>query len=107
MRCKGKQSIMARSYKSNDARDLVKSPKKVAVAPVVVEKVVLITQPGADHCFQPGDIVSFRSNTRGIVLAVSGDGVQVDFGLGAGWFSQHSLTLIETASVVELTETIL
>jgi hypothetical protein len=89
---------MARSYKSVDARTPEKPPKKAAVAPVVAEKVIVATQPGADRCFQTGDIVSFRSNTRGTVLAVNGDGVQVDFGLGSGWFTKDVLTLIKAAS---------
>jgi hypothetical protein len=65
---------MTRSYTSADARVLVKSTKKVAA---VHEEVVAITQLAADHCFQPGDIVSFRSNTPGIVLSATGNGVQV------------------------------
>jgi hypothetical protein len=77
----------------------VKSPKKVAAAPVIVEEAIIVAQPQADRCFQPGDVVSFRSNTRGIVLAVTGNGVQVDFGLGSGWFSQRALTLIKAAAV--------
>jgi len=90
---------MARSYKSVDARVLVNPPGKINVAPVVVKEVVMMTQPVADLSFQPGDIVSFRSYTRGVVLAVNGNGVQVDFGLGSGWFIQQSLTLIKAASV--------
>ena len=90
---------MTRSYKSKDARNFEESPDKSAVAPVVVDAVVKEAQPQAVRCFQPGDIVAFRSNTRGIVLAVTKDGVQVDFGLGSSWFSQLSLTLIKAASV--------
>ena len=88
---------MARSYKSNDARVLVKSPVKAAAAPAFVEKVVTKAESQAGRSFQPGDIVSFRSNTRGVVQAVTGNGVQVDFGLGSSWFSQESLTLIKAA----------
>jgi hypothetical protein len=89
---------ITRSYKSNDARNYEESPEKVAVAPVVVEADVKVVQPQAVRCFQPGDIVAFRSNTRGVVLAVTKDGVQVDFGLGYSWFSQLSLTLIKAVS---------
>jgi hypothetical protein len=89
---------MKRSYESTDARVQAKSARKAAVAPVVLDEVVLAVKPAADHCFQPGDVVSLRSYTRGIVQAVNGDGVQVDFGLGAGWFNQQSLTLIKAAS---------
>jgi hypothetical protein len=99
---------MARSYKSVDARTPEKSPRKTAApvavpaaAPQVVpgvEKMVIKDQPAADRTFQPGDLVSFRSNSRGIVLAVNGNGVQVDFGLGSGWYMQQSLTLIKAAS---------
>ena len=90
---------MARSYKSKDARNFEELPDKSAVAPVVVNADVKEAQPQAVRCFQPGDIVAFRSNTRGVVLAVTKDGVQVDFGLGSSWFSQLSLTLIKAASV--------
>jgi hypothetical protein len=90
---------MTRSYKSKDARNFEELPDKSAVAPVVVDVVVDVPQPQAVRCFQPGDIVAFRSNTRGIVLTVTKDGVQVDFGLGSSWFSQLSLTLIKAASV--------
>jgi hypothetical protein len=90
---------MARTYKSNDARVLVKLHDKVLAAPAQVEEVVKVAQPQESHCFQPGDIVSFRSNTRGKVLSVVGNGVQVDFGLGAGWFTEQSLTLIKAAPI--------
>jgi len=76
----------------------VKSPGKVAVAPEVIEAGVKETHPVADHCFQPGDIVSFRTNSRGTVLAVTGDGVQVDFGLGYSWFCKDMLSLVKAAS---------
>jgi hypothetical protein len=89
---------MARSYKSADARTTGKPPAKVAVPPVVKEEVVGVAKTAPDRCFQPGDIVSFRSNSRGTVLAVNGDGVQVDFGLGSSWFIKDVLTLIKAAS---------
>lgn len=89
--------MITRSYKSKDARNFEEAPKKAAAAPVLVEKVARPQTP-VDYIFQPGDTVSFRSNTRGIVLAVTGSGVQVDFGLGSGWFTQQSLTLIKAAS---------
>jgi len=89
---------MAHSYNSADARVLVKSTKKAEDAPADIEEVITVSPPVVDHCFQPGDLVSFRSNTQGIVLAANGNGVQVDFGLGAGWFTQQSLTLIKATA---------
>ena len=93
--------MMARSYKSADARIPVKPPKKAVVVPVVVEETVKAAKPVADRSLQPGDIVSFRSNTRGTVLSVTGNGVQVDFGLGSGWFTRDVLTLIKAAGNTE------
>ncbi len=92
---------MNRSYKSVDARTPEKPPKKAAVAPVVTKKVIVTPQPGTEYCFQPGDIVSFRTNSRGTVLTVTENGVQVDFGLGSSWFTKDVLTLIKAASKAE------
>jgi hypothetical protein len=92
---------MARSYKSADARTPEKPPKKAAAASVIKEEVVAVAQSALDHSFHPGDIVSFRSNSRGTVLEVTGNGVRVDFGLGSSWFVKDVLTLIKAASIPE------
>jgi hypothetical protein len=93
--------MIIRSYESNDARTQDKPAKKAAVEPVVVEIAAPVVQPEESGGFQPGDIVSIRTNTTGTVLAVNGNGVQVDFGLGAGWFTRKSLTLVKAAAVSE------
>jgi hypothetical protein len=90
---------MARSYKSKDARNYEEASKKMKAEPSIKREPIIEDQPQNSCCFQPGDMVSFRTNSRGVVLAVTGNGVQVDFGLGSGWFSQQSLTLIKADSV--------
>jgi hypothetical protein len=94
--------MIIRSYESNDARTLDKSAKKAIVEPVaVVAQAAPVAQPEESGGFHPGDIVSIRTNTLGTVLAVNGNGVQVDFGLGAGWFTRKSLTLVKAVAVPE------
>jgi hypothetical protein len=94
--------MIIRSYESNDARTLEKTAQKAAVQPiVVVEELPVAVPPQETDCFQPGDIVSIRTNTTGVVLAINGNGVQVDFGLGAGWFTRQSLILVKAAPVPE------
>jgi hypothetical protein len=43
--------------------------------------------------FRPGDIVIYKFNTKGTVVSVEGDGVQVDFGLGVHYLSYLVLKL--------------
>ena len=92
---------MERTYKPTDARSFKSQPEQAAAVPVLEETASVAPQPVTDRPFQPGDYVAFRSNSRGTVLAVNGNGVQVDFGLGSSWFSRQSLRLIKAAPVTE------
>jgi hypothetical protein len=49
--------------------------------------------PSGNNPFHPGDTVIYKYNQKGTVIAVQGDGVQVDFGLGVHYLSYLVLKL--------------